>query len=200
MPHNLLISASHWENTAASHMSSQSLRGEMNHRPQRLIVLWGVKDVRGKVTPRSVSYTPPEEILSSKSCWIKIHDRKDSTKSCKKCRRSLPFAEIEQDPQKPKPTGLLSYPHWQDYYHQVTAARPRGLKAVLCVILPPNSFPRARGYLAGPAHPQVIHQLKCLHVVLFHVHPLSKPQICLTSNACNMFTSWSWPTEGNSMW
>ena len=25
-----------------------------------------------------VSYTPPEEILSSKSCWIKIHDRKDS--------------------------------------------------------------------------------------------------------------------------
>ena len=50
LPNDLLIDASHSGNTAASHMSSKSLRREMNHRWQSFIVLWGVTDVGGKVT------------------------------------------------------------------------------------------------------------------------------------------------------
>ena len=41
---------------------------------------------------------------------------------------------------------------------------------------PPYPFPRTQLELAAPSHPQVIHQLKCLHVVCFASIPFHSPK------------------------
>lgn len=144
--------------------------------------------------PRSISYTRLQREYWAKSCWINVHDRKDLKVLWKKNVRAHYPSPFEQDLQKPKPmlfffilTGSVTTFRWQLWGQEVEKLPS----------LPLSQNSAGTGSASPPTGHSSAEMSEC---GLLCVHPLSQLQIRFPSNECNVFISWNWPTEDNSVW